>query len=45
MKLNGRYLPFTPDREENDPDHDFPMKEEFQDFAGKTREFKIMYHT
>ena len=44
MKWNGRYLPFQPEREENDPDRDFPMKEEFQDFAGKKREFEFTYH-
>jgi hypothetical protein len=44
MKWNGRYLPFEPEREENNPEHDFPMKEEFQDFAGKKRQFEITYH-
>jgi len=44
MRLNGRFFPFDEERKENDPDRDFPIKEEVRDFAGKERKFEITYH-
>ncbi len=44
MKWNGRYSPFEPEKADNDPDRDFPIREKVQDFAGKQREFEITYH-
>lgn len=44
MKLNGRFFPFKEDREENNPERDFPIKEEVRDFTGKERTFEITYH-
>lgn len=44
MKLNGRFFPYEQDREENNPERDFPIKEKVRDFSGKEREFTITYH-
>ncbi|MDO8508559.1 MAG: hypothetical protein Q7S27_02640 [Nanoarchaeota archaeon] len=44
MKLNGRFSPFEEERNENDPDADFPIQEKTVDFQGKERAFEITNH-
>ena len=43
MKLNGRFFPFEEDRNENNPEKDFPIEEKVRDFSGKERMFEITY--
>src|SRR6058998_2338059 len=43
MKWNGKYHPYGQEKNENDPEKDFPIQEMVHDFNGKERKFEITY--
>lgn len=42
-KWNGRFAPYDKGREGNDPEKDFPIRDEVFDYEGKERKFEITY--